>query len=149
MTFESKTTGTSESITINRNSVPALLDEVYYIGLEVHPTQTEVQGTLSVEVRRSGITGASPKALTCVSSNTGDPPTQTIRLSHELTGSVRYRIISSLASVTESPQEWVRTESGMTKIVVTVNSAGQELGSHTGKPTVVEVREGQTLPTGI
>ena len=147
--FESKTTGTSESITINRNSVPALLDEVYYIGLAVHPTQTEVQGTLSVEVRRSGITGASPKALTFVSSNTGDPPTQTIRLSHEVTGSVRYRIISSLASVTVSPQEWVRTESGMTEIVVTVNSADQELGSHTGKLTVVEVREGQTIPTGI
>ena len=147
--FESRTTGASESITISRSSAPPLMGEIYYIGLAVHPTQTDIQGTLSVEIDRSGITGTSPKALTFVSSNTSDPAPQTIRLSHEVSGSVRYRINSSLGAVTVSPQEWVQTESGMTDIAVTVNSAGQELGSHQGKLTVVQVSEDETLPTGI
>ena len=147
--FESKTTGAIESITINRNSAPRLLGEIYYIGLGVHPTHTDIQGTLSVEIRRSGITGASPTGLTFISSNTSDPAAQTIELSHQVTGSVRYRIVSSLAAVTVSPLEWVQTESGTTGITVTVNSAGQELGSHRGKLTVVQVNEDETLPTGI
>ena len=147
--FESKTTGTRESITINRNSAPRLLGEIYYIGLAVHPTETDIQGTLSVEIDRSGITGTSPKALTFISSNTSDPAAQTIELSHQVTGSVRYRIVSSLAAVTVSPQEWVQTDSGTTDITVTVNSAGQQLGSHQGTLTVVQVSEGETLPTGI
>ena len=147
--FKSKTTGASESITINRNSAPPLLGEIYYIGLAVHPTQTEIQGTLSVEVRRSGITGASPTGLTFISSNRSDPATQTIQLSHELTGSVRYRMVSSLAAVTVAPQEWIQTESGTADITVSVNSAGQALGSHKGKLTVVQVSEGETLATGI
>ena len=147
--FESKTTGANERITINRNSIPALLDEVYSIGLALHPTQTDVQGTLSVEVRRSGITGTSPKALTFITSNTIDPAGQTIRVSHHVMGSVRYRIVSSLAAVTVSPQEWVQSESGTTDIAVTVNSAGQQLGSHHGTLTIVQVSEDETLPTGI
>ncbi|MYC68902.1 MAG: hypothetical protein F4X12_21540 [Acidobacteriia bacterium] len=147
--FESKTAGSSESITINRSSIPPLLNEIYSIGLAVHPTQNEIQGTLSVEVQRSGITGATPAALTFISSNTSDRAPQTIRLSHAVTGSVRYRIDSSLASVTASPHEWVQTESGTTDIAVTVNSAGQELGSHQGMLTVVRVTEDGTVPTGI
>ena len=101
--FESKTAGSNESITINRSSVPPLMNEIYSIGLAVHPTQTQIQGTLSVEIQRSGITGASPTALTFVSTNTSDPAPQTIRLSHAMTGSVRYRIDSSLASVNGLP----------------------------------------------
>ena len=147
--FESKSTGASESITINRSSVPPLRAEVYYIGLAVHPTQTEIQGTLSVEVRRSGITGASPTALTFISSNMSDPAAQTIQFIHEVTGSVRYRIVSSIASVAVSPQEWVQTESGTTDIAVSVNSAGQELGSHRGNLTVFRVSDDEMLPTGI
>ena len=147
--YESKTPGATESITINRSSVPPLIDEVYTIGLAVHPTQTAIQGTLSVEIRRSGITGASPGALTYIGSTTTDPARQTIRLSHELTGSVRYRIDSSLASVTVSPQEWVQTETGVTDIIVSVNSAGQEVGSHQGTLTVVQLSEDETVPTGI
>ncbi|MCY4596459.1 MAG: M12 family metallopeptidase [Bryobacterales bacterium] len=147
--FESKAAGTSETISIDRSSIPPLLDEIYYIGLAVHPTQTEIQGTLSVEIRRSGITGASPTALTFISSSTSDPASQTIRLSHRMIGSVRYRIDSSLASVTVSPQEWVQTESGTTDIAVTVNSAGQQLGSHHGTLTVVQVSGDETLSTGI
>lgn len=147
--FESKTAGSSESVTINRSSVPPLMNEIYSIGLAVHPTQTPIQGTLSVEIQRSGITGASPTALTFISTNTSDPAPQTIRLSHAVTGSVRYRIDSSLASVTASPREWTQTDSGMTDIAVTVNSAGQELGSHQGTLTVVRVSEDETLPTGI
>lgn len=147
--FESKTAGSSESITINRSSVPPLMNEIYSIGLAVHPTQTQIQGTLSVEIQRSGITGASPTALTFVSTNTSDPAPQTIRLSHAMTGSVRYRIDSSLASVTASPREWTQTDSEMTDIAVTVNSAGQELGSHQGTLTVVRVSDDETLPTGI
>ena len=147
--FESTATGAGETITINRNSIPPLIDEIYYIGLAVQPTQTEIQGTLSVEVRRSGINGASPTALTFISSNTSDPASQTVRLSHHVTGSIRYRIDSSLASVTVSPQEWVQTESGTTDIAVAVNSAGQDLGSHHGTLTVVQVSEDETLSTGI
>lgn len=147
--FESKTAGSSESITISRSSVPPLMNEVYSIGLAVHPTQTQIQGTLSVEIQRSGITGASPTALTFISTNTSDPAPQTIRLSHAMTGSVRYRIDSSLASVTASPREWTQTDSAITDIAVTVNSAGQELGSHQGRLTVVRVSGDETLPTGI
>ncbi len=147
--FESKTAGSSESITISRSSVPPLMNEVYSIGLAVHPTQTQIQGTLSVEIQRSGITGANPTALTFISTNTRDPAPQTIRLNHAVTGSVRYRIDSSLASVTASPREWTQTDSAITDIAVTVNSAGQELGSHHGTLTVVRISDDETLPTGI
>ncbi|MYE06192.1 MAG: hypothetical protein F4Y04_03045 [Chloroflexi bacterium] len=147
--FDSKTTGSRESITINRSSIPPLINDIYFIGLAVHPIQTEIQGTLSVEVQRSGITGATPAALTFISNNTSDPASQAIRLGHAVTGPVRYRIESSLASVTASPYEWVQTVSGTTDIVVTVNSAGQELGSRQGTLTVVQVSEDGTLPTGI
>ena len=147
--FESKTAGSSESITIERSSVPPLMNEIYSIGLAVHPTQTQIHGTLSVEVERSGITGASPAALTFISTNTIDPAPQTIRVSHAVIGSVRYRIDASLESVTASPREWTQADSGMTDIAVTVNSAGQDLGSHKGTLTVVRVSEDETLPTGI
>ena len=147
--YESQMPGASESITVRRSSTPPLLDEVYYIGLAAHPTQAEIQGTLSVEIRRTGITGASPRALAFISSRTSDPTAQSVRLTHDLTGSVRYRIDSSLAGVTVSPQEWVQTESGTTTIAVTVSSAGQEVGSHQGTLTVVQVSEDGTLPTGI
>jgi hypothetical protein len=147
--FESKTAGSGESITVKRSSVPPLMNEIYFISLAVHPTQSRIQGTLSVEIQRSGVTGASPTALTFISTNTSDPSPQTIRLSHAVTGSVRYRIDSSLASVTASPQEWTQADSEMTDISVTVNSAGQEVGSHKGTLTVVRVGESETLPTGI
>ena len=147
--FESKTAGSSESLTINRSSVPPLINDIYSISLAVHPTQTQIQGTLSVEIQRSGITGASPTALTFISTNASDPAPQTIQLSHAVTGSVRYRIDSSLASATASPREWTQTDSATTDIAVTVNSAGQELGSHQGTLTVVQISEDETLPTGI
>ena len=152
--FEATTAGASETITIDRRSIPALLDGIYYIGLAVHPTQTEIRGVLSVEIRRSGISGASPEALTFISGTTSNPESQTIRLTHQMNGSVRYRINSSLASVTVSPQEWVQTEAGTTDITVAVNSAGQEIGSHHGTLTVVRVSEAGSatddmLPMGI
>lgn len=139
--FGSTARGASESITITRDSVPALHDEVYYIGLVVHPTQAEVHGTLSVQVERSGITAARPGALTFIGSTSIDPAQQTVQLTHEVAGPVRYSVESSLASVSVFPLEWVQTTSGTANIAVTVNSAGQELGSHRGKLTVAAFDE--------
>ena len=58
--FESASPGATETISINRESVPRLSNGVYFIGLAVPPTLAQVEGTLSVEVRRSGIVKAWP-----------------------------------------------------------------------------------------
>ena len=71
--FESTSLGATEAITINRESVPRLVNEVYFVGLAVPPTQLQIEGTLSVEVRRGGIVKAWPRALTFVSSEGSDP----------------------------------------------------------------------------
>ena len=141
--------GASESITINRNSTPPLLENLYSIALGAQPSQTEIRGTLSVKIRRSGITGVNPRALALISTWDRDPASRTIQLTHETTGSTRYRIESSLPWITVSPREWVQTEPGTIEITVTASTAGQGAGTHQGKLTVVRVSEGDTPSGGV
>ena len=70
--------GPMETITINRASVPRLANDVYFIALAVSPGQARIEGTLSVEVRRSGLVKARPRALAFVSPSGFDTGPQTI-----------------------------------------------------------------------
>ena len=58
--FESTSPGANETITINRESVPRLANAVYFIGFAVPPAQRQIEGTLSVEMRRSGLSRRGP-----------------------------------------------------------------------------------------
>ena len=137
--FESTSPGATETISINRESVPRLSNGVYFIGLAVPPTLAQIEGTLSVEVRRSGIVKARPPALAFVS----PAGSQTVRLAHETTGAVRYRIESSASWLTASPQEWVRSGSGVEEISVTANAAGVVLdATYRGLLTVLKASSG-------
>ena len=93
--FESTSRGAYETIAIKRKSTPRMASDVYCIGLAVPRRQRRIRGTLWVEIRRSGIVKARPAALTCVSPAGSDPGPQTLRLTHQATGAVRYRIVSN------------------------------------------------------
>ncbi|MYE05848.1 MAG: hypothetical protein F4Y04_01255 [Chloroflexi bacterium] len=138
--FESTSPGATETISINRESVPRLSSEVYFIGLAVPPTLARIEGTLSVDVRRSGIVKVWPPALTFVSA--ADP--QTVRLTHETTGPVRYRIVSNASWLTANPQEWVRSGSGVEEISVIPHTTGAVLlnATHRGSLTVLKASGG-------
>ena len=151
--FESTSPGANEKIIVSRGSTPPLENNSYHIGLAVQPAQGRIRGTLSVDVRRSGIVTARPRAFTFLSHGGSDPVSQPIRLTHHTTGSIRYRIDSNQSWLTVSPQEWVQAGPGTTKIAVTVNSGGQAHGTHRSKLIVVQTGgegspEGWT-PTGI
>ena len=137
--FKSTSPGATETISINRESDPRLSNGVYFIGLAVPPTTARIEGTLSVEVRRSGIVKAWPPALTFVS----QASPQTVRLTHETTGTVRYRIDSSASWLTASPQEWARSGSGVEEITVMANTAGVVLDAgYRGTLTVLKASDG-------
>ena len=145
--------GASERITIDRNSTPPLRESLYSIALGVQPSQTEIRGTLTATMRRSGITQVIPRALALISTWDRDPARQTIQLTHNTTSSTRYRIESSLPWISASPQEWVQTEPGTSTVTVTASPAGQGAGTHQGKLTVVRVSEEDTpsgtVPIGV
>ena len=138
--FESTSPGATETISIHRESVPRLSNNVYFIGLAVPPTPAQIEGTLSVEVRRGGIVKAWPPALTFVSA--ADP--QTLRLTHETTGSVRYKIVSNADWLTANPQEWVRSGSGVEEISVIPHTTGAVLlnATYRGSLTVLKASDG-------
>ena len=141
--FGSTSPGATETVTINRESVPPLANEVYFIGLAVPPTRARIEGTLSVEVLRSGIAKAWPRALTFVSATGSDPGPQTVGLIHETGGADRYRIVSTARWLTANPQEWVRSSGGAEEITVMANTAGVAHGTHGGSLTVLKASTGQ------
>ena len=141
--FASVTPGPTETITINRASVPRLTNDVYFIALAVPPTQERIEGTLSVEVRRSGIVKARPRALTVVSIPGSDSTPQTVRLTHETSGITRYKIESNANWLMASPQEWVGSGIGVQEVSVIANTAGLELDTHRASLTVLKASSGQ------
>ena len=141
--FRSASSGPSESIAIDRESVPRLASDVYFISLAAPPTTARIEGTLSVEVRRSGIVKARPQALTFVSPVGSDPDQRTIRLTHEQSGSARYRIVSAATWVTADPQEWVRSDGGAQEVSITANTAGVEPGTHHSSLAVLRAGGGE------
>ena len=141
--FESASPGANETITINRESVPRLANDVYFIGFAVPPAQRQIEGTLSVEMRRSGIVKARPPALAFVSPSGSDPGPQTVRLTHQTTGTVRYRIVSNASWLTANPQEWVRGSSGVQEVSITAHTAGVAHDTHGGKLAVSRASDGQ------
>ena len=151
--FASTAHGANEMITISRGSAPPLGNDVYYIALGVQPTGRTIRGTLSVEIRRSGIVRAWPPTFTFVALSGSDPDSQTAQMTHETATSVRYRIDSSRSWLSASPQEWVQTGAGTTRIAVTANSAGLANGTHNGELTVMQVTSGsaqaEARTTGI
>ena len=145
--FASASLGSAETITINRASVPRLANDVYFIALAVPPSQPRIEGTLSVEVRRSGISKARPQALTFVSPSGFDAGPQTIRLTHETTGTARYKIESNAGWLTASPQEWVSSGSGVQEVSVVTNTAGVTLDTHRASLSVWKASRGQGATT--
>ena len=141
--FESTSPGANETITINRESVPRLANAVYFIGFAVPPAQRQIEGTLSVEMRRSGIVKAWPPALAFVSAAGSDPGPQTVRLTHQTTGTVRYRIVSNATWLTANPQEWVRGSSGVQEVSIMAHTAGVAHDTHGGKLAVWRASDGQ------
>ena len=137
--FESTAQGANETITIGRESTPRLTNDVYYIALGAQPTVRTIRGTLSVQIRRSGIVSVWPPAFTFVAPSGSDPQSRTVQLTHETASPVRYRIDSNRDWLWASPQEWVQTGSGTTDITVTASSAGLANGTHKGELTVVQV----------
>ena len=140
--FESASPGANETITINRESVPRLANDVYFIGFAVPPAQRQIEGTLSVEMRRSGIVKAWPPGLAFVSPAGSDPGPQTLRLTHQTTGTVRYRIVSNASWLTANPQEWVRGSSGAQEVSIMAHTAGVAQDTHGGKLTVSRASDG-------
>ncbi|MCY4597303.1 MAG: M12 family metallopeptidase, partial [Bryobacterales bacterium] len=139
--FESTAPGANEAITIRRGSAPPLTNDVYYVALGAQPTGRPIRGTLSVEIRRSGIVGAWPRAFTFGAPWGSDPGSQAMQLTHETASPVRYRIDSNQQWLSASPQEWVQTGPGTTEIAVMVNTAGLAHGTHHGDLTVVQVAD--------
>ena len=141
--FASASPGPTERITINRASIPRLANDVYFVALAVPPGQGRIQGTLSVEVRRSGIVKSRPRALTFVSPLGFDAGPQTIRLTHEATSTARYKIKSSATWLTASPQEWVSSRSGVQEVSVVTNTAGLSLDTHRASLSVLKASSSQ------
>ncbi len=140
--FESTSPGANETITINSESGASLANDVYFIGFGVPPAQRHIEGTLSVEIRRSGIVKAWPRALTFVSPSGSDPGPRTVRLTHQTTGTVRYRIVSNATWLTADPQEWVRGSSGVQEVSIMAHTAGVAHDTHGGKLTVSRASNG-------
>ena len=151
--FESASRGAREMIVITRESTPTLANAVHYIGLAVPQRQQRIRGTLSVQIRRSGIVRARPRALTFVAPAGSDPGPQKVRLTHETTGAVRYRIDSNAGWLRADPQEWVHAGTGAQEISITVNSAGMALDTHGGRLAVLQAGSGGAsdswTPTGV
>ena len=141
--FESASPGANGMITINRESVPRLANDVYFIGFAVPSAQQQIEGTLSVEMRRSGIVKAWPRALAFVSAAGSDPGPQTVRLTHQTTGTVRYRVVSNATWLTANPQEWVRGSSGVQEVSIMAHTAGVAHDTHGGKLAVWRASDGQ------
>ena len=141
--FKSASPGPMETITIKRESGLRLANDVYFVALAVPPGQGRIEGTLSVEVRRSGIVKSRPQALTFVSPLGLDAGPQTVRLTHDATGTARYKIESSTSWLMSSPQEWVSTGSGVQEVSVTANTAGLLLDTHRASLTVLKASSGQ------
>ena len=151
--YSSITPGANETITISRQSTPPLGNDSYSVALGIPATREQVRGTLSVEIRRSGITKVWPPAFTFVAPQGSDPAQQTVRLTHETARPIRYRIESSQPWITATPREWVRTGHGVAEIALGANSAGLRPGMHQANVTVVQVssRDESSAPasTGI
>ena len=141
--FASASPGPMETITIDRASVPRLANDVYFIALAVPPTQERIEGTLSVEVRRSGIVKSRPQALMFVSPSGFDAGPQAVRLTHEVTGTARYKIESNASWLSSSPQEWVSSGSGAQEVSVIANTAGLALDTHRASLTVLKAISAQ------
>ena len=151
--FESTSRGANETIAIKRESTPPLAHDVYHIGLAVPRRQQRILGTLSVEIRRSGIVRARPRALTFVAPAGSAPGPQTVRLAHETTGAVRYRIVSNASWLSANPREWAHSGTGVQEVSIMANSAGMALDTHGGRLTVLQAGSGETsdswTPTGV
>ena len=141
--FASASPGPTERITVNGASIPRLANDVYFIALAVPPRQGRIEGTLSVEVRRSGIVKSRPRALTFVSPSGFDAGPQTIRLTHENTSTARYKIESNAGWLTASPQEWVSSGNGVQGVSVVTNTAGASLDTHRATLSVLKASSSQ------
>ena len=141
--FASASPGPTERITVNRASIPRLANDVYFVALAVPPGQGRIEGTLSVEVRRSGIVKSRPRALTFVSPSGFDAGPQTIRLTHETTSTARYKIESNANWLTASPQEWASSGSGVQEVSVVTNTAGLSLDTHRASLSVRKASSSQ------
>ena len=133
--------GASETIAIKREPTPRLASDVYRIGLAVRCRQRRIRGTLSVEIRRSGIVKARPGALTFVSPAGSDPGPQTLRLTHQTSGAARYRIVSNATWLRANPQAWVHAGTGMQEVSIMADSAGMAHDTHDGALTVLQAGE--------
>ena len=141
--FASASLGPMETITINRASVPRLANDVYFIALAVSPGQERVEGTLSVEVRRSGLVKARPRALAFVSPSGLDAAPQTVRLTYETNGTARYKIESDASWLMPNPREWVSSDKGVQEVSVMANTAGLGPDTHWASLSVLKANSGQ------
>ena len=141
--FASVTPGPMETIKINGASVPPLANDVYFVALAVPPTRAQIEGTLSVEIRRSGILKARPRAVTVVSILGSDTAPQTVRLTHKTSAITRYKIESNASWLMASPQEWVSSGSGVQEVSVVTNTAGLSLDTHRASLSVLKASSSQ------
>ena len=140
--FESISAGANETIQIRRESALGLVNDIYYIGLLVPPEQQRFRGSLSAEVRRSGIVRAEPRALTFVSPAGSAIDPQTVELTHDSASAVRYKIVSDAGWLSGSPSEWVSSGTGVQQISVVANSAGLDHDTRQGTLRVLQAGSG-------
>ena len=144
----------TRTIAITRESTPPLANGVYHIGLAVpQRTAADSGNTVGGDSGAVGLVRARPRALTFVSPAGSDPGPQEVRLTHETTGAVRYRIASNTSWLRANPQEWVHAGTGVQEVSIMTNSAGMALDTHGGSLTVLQAGSGEVsdswTPTGV
>ncbi|MDE0263314.1 MAG: M12 family metallopeptidase [Bryobacterales bacterium] len=135
--FQSNSTGSTETVVINRDSNPPLdPSSTYFVSLVGYSPRTRIRGTLTAEVETEASpwlsAAASPQALTFVAPLGSDPAAQVVRITNSGSSTASFAFVGDRVWLFTNPPRRSIASGDAAEITVSTLGAGMAPDTHNG-----------------
>ncbi|MXY70043.1 MAG: hypothetical protein F4Y47_16040 [Acidobacteriia bacterium] len=135
--FQSNSTGSTETLVINRDSNPPLdPSSTYFVSLVGYSPRTRIRGTLTAEVETEASArlsaAASPQALTFVAPPGSDPAAQIVQVTNTGSSTASFAFTGDRVWLFANPPQSSIASGATAEITVSALGAGMDPDTHNG-----------------
>ena len=135
--FQSNSTGSTETVVINRDSSPPLdPSSTYFVSLVGYSPRTRIRGTLTAEVETDASprlsAATSPQALTFVAPPGSDPEAQIVQVTNTGSSTVSFAFVGDRVWLFTNPSRSSIASGATAEITVSALGAGMAADAHNG-----------------
>ena len=135
--FRSNSTGSTETVVINRDSNPPLnASSTYFVSLVGYSARTTIRGTLTAEVETEAsprlLVTPTPQALTFAAPHGSDPAAQIVRVTNSGNSTASFSFVGDRVWLFTNPPQRSIASGATAEIRVSALAAGMAADTHNG-----------------